>query len=253
MEDLYAAGGMGALLRELKPLLHLDCLTVTGETLGERLGRRGAAWSTARSSPRATSRSSRKGGLVALFGTLAPDGAILKRSAADPSAVRARGPRGGLHLARGSRRPHRRSRRSTSTPTTSWCCRTPARTRPRHAGGRLPADPEEARAGRRQGHGAHLGRAHERHRLRHHRAARHAGRGFRRPARRWCATATASGCRSRSGASTSWSRTRPQAPCRRGETGPEKPTRGYARLYAREILGADEGCDFAFLRPARPG
>jgi dihydroxy-acid dehydratase len=30
---------------------------------------------------------------------------------------------------------------------------------------------------------------------------------------------------------------------------PEKPARGYARLYAQEILGADEGCDFAFLRP----
>ena len=29
----------------------------------------------------------------------------------------------------------------------------------------------------------------------------------------------------------------------------EKPTRGYARLYAEEILGADGGCDFAFLRP----
>src|SRR5689334_8584620 len=37
MEDFFAAGGMGALLRELKPLLHLDCLTVTGGTLGERL------------------------------------------------------------------------------------------------------------------------------------------------------------------------------------------------------------------------
>ena len=28
-----------------------------------------------------------------------------------------------------------------------------------------------------------------------------------------------------------------------------KPSRGYARLYAQEILGADEGCDFAFLKP----
>src|SRR5437868_9535886 len=37
MEDLFAAGGIGAVLRELKPLLHLDCMTVTGETLGERL------------------------------------------------------------------------------------------------------------------------------------------------------------------------------------------------------------------------
>ena len=29
----------------------------------------------------------------------------------------------------------------------------------------------------------------------------------------------------------------------------EKPTRGYDKLYAQEILGADEGCDFTFLRP----
>jgi dihydroxy-acid dehydratase len=28
-----------------------------------------------------------------------------------------------------------------------------------------------------------------------------------------------------------------------------KPARGYARLYAQEILSADEGCDFAFLKP----
>jgi dihydroxy-acid dehydratase len=29
----------------------------------------------------------------------------------------------------------------------------------------------------------------------------------------------------------------------------EKPERGYAKLYAQEILGADQGCDFAFLKP----
>jgi dihydroxy-acid dehydratase len=29
----------------------------------------------------------------------------------------------------------------------------------------------------------------------------------------------------------------------------EEPQRGYARLYAQEILGADQGCDFAFLKP----
>jgi dihydroxy-acid dehydratase len=28
------------------------------------------------------------------------------------------------------------------------------------------------------------------------------------------------------------------------------PARGYARLYAQEILGADQGCDFAFLKPS---
>src|SRR6266545_527960 len=82
MEDFFAAGGMGALLRELKPLLHLDCLTVTGETLGERLA-------DAESYVDRTIIAAREaafepqGGLVALFGNLAPKGAILKRSAAD--------------------------------------------------------------------------------------------------------------------------------------------------------------------------
>src|SRR5207237_1347595 len=37
MEGLFAAGGIGAVMRELQPLLDLDCLTVAGETLGERL------------------------------------------------------------------------------------------------------------------------------------------------------------------------------------------------------------------------
>src|ERR1700681_2454339 len=44
MEDFFAAGGMGALLRELAPLLHLDCMTVTGETLAERLAQDGEAY-----------------------------------------------------------------------------------------------------------------------------------------------------------------------------------------------------------------
>jgi dihydroxy-acid dehydratase len=82
MEDFFAAGGLGAVLRELRDRLHLDCLTVTGETLGARLGG-DDAWVD-----RAVIRSAREpfqpvGGLVALFGSLAPGGAILKRSAAD--------------------------------------------------------------------------------------------------------------------------------------------------------------------------
>src|SRR6188474_1190733 len=44
MEDFFAAGGMGALLRELKPFLHLDCMTISGETLGQRLSHEGDEW-----------------------------------------------------------------------------------------------------------------------------------------------------------------------------------------------------------------
>ena len=83
MSDLYAAGGVGAVLRELKPLLHLDCMTVTGETLGERLAHEEGAWVDRAVVRPLSDPLAKEGGLVALFGSLAPNGAILKRSAAD--------------------------------------------------------------------------------------------------------------------------------------------------------------------------
>jgi len=84
MEDFHAAGGLGAVLRELKPLLELDCLTVSGETLRQRLDK------PLRYVDRSIIRPLESplqphGGLVALFGSLAPRGAILKRAAADPA------------------------------------------------------------------------------------------------------------------------------------------------------------------------
>jgi dihydroxy-acid dehydratase len=85
MSDLHAAGGVGAVLRELKPLLHLDCLTVTGETLGERLAHEEGAWVDRAVVRPLADPLAKEGGLVALFGSLAPNGAILKRSAADAS------------------------------------------------------------------------------------------------------------------------------------------------------------------------
>jgi dihydroxy-acid dehydratase len=82
MEDFHAAGGVGAVLHELKPQLNLDCRSVTGETLAERLRDRSDFVD------RAVIRSiddpfQRTGGLLALFGNIAPNGAILKRAAAD--------------------------------------------------------------------------------------------------------------------------------------------------------------------------
>jgi len=84
MEDLHTAGGIPAVMRELRHLLHLDCQTVTGEAIGDRI-ERAPAWVD-----RAVIRSFAEpvrpnGGLVALFGNMAPRGAILKRSAADPA------------------------------------------------------------------------------------------------------------------------------------------------------------------------
>ncbi len=83
MEDLFAAGGMGALMRELKDLLHLDAMTVTGETLGERLDADSGTWTDRAVIAERKKPLEPQGGLVALFGNLSPQGAILKRSAAD--------------------------------------------------------------------------------------------------------------------------------------------------------------------------
>ncbi|OGA40473.1 MAG: dihydroxy-acid dehydratase, partial [Betaproteobacteria bacterium RIFCSPLOWO2_12_FULL_68_19] len=83
MSDLYAAGGVGALMRELKPLLHLECMTVAGITLKEALERQ-SPWVDRAVVRTADNPVYKEGGLVALFGSLAPNGAILKRSAADP-------------------------------------------------------------------------------------------------------------------------------------------------------------------------
>jgi dihydroxy-acid dehydratase len=82
MEDFFAAGGVGALLRELKDLLHLDCMTVTGETLGQRLAQE-SGWIDRAIVAKRAAPLEPQGGLIALFGNLAPQGAILKRSAAD--------------------------------------------------------------------------------------------------------------------------------------------------------------------------
>ncbi|HUI99927.1 MAG TPA: IlvD/Edd family dehydratase [Usitatibacter sp.] len=90
MEDLHRAGGMATILRELKPLLHLGALTVTGQTLGERIEAdgRGFAQDVVRpfSSPLY-----REGGIAVLRGNLAPGGAIIKQSAADPKLMRHEG------------------------------------------------------------------------------------------------------------------------------------------------------------------
>ncbi len=90
MEDFHAAGGMGALLRELKPLLHLDTIDVTGCTLGERLGEP-LDWVDRKVIRPFADPVSKVGGLVSLKGTLAPNGAIFKRAAATPALFETEG------------------------------------------------------------------------------------------------------------------------------------------------------------------
>jgi len=82
MEDFHHAGGMATLLRELKPLLRLEAMTVTGRTLGEEIERSGAGF--AQDVVRSTANPVfPQGGIAVLQGNLAPRGAIIKQSAAD--------------------------------------------------------------------------------------------------------------------------------------------------------------------------
>jgi len=82
MEDFHRAGGMATLLRELKPLLRVEALTVTGRTLGEEIERAGPGFAqdVVRSIDNPIYR---EGGIAVLHGNLAPGGAVIKQSAAD--------------------------------------------------------------------------------------------------------------------------------------------------------------------------
>jgi dihydroxy-acid dehydratase len=86
MEHFHAAGGMATLLRELRPLLRLNALTVTGRTLGEELD------AAAPPFPQQTVRKREapiypEGGIAVLRGNLAPGGAIIKQSAASAALM----------------------------------------------------------------------------------------------------------------------------------------------------------------------
>lgn len=81
MEDLNEAGGVSAVMNELnkKNLLHTDCMTVTGKTLGENIS--GCVNKNPEVIRPIDNPYSTTGGLAVLKGNLAPDGSVVKRSA----------------------------------------------------------------------------------------------------------------------------------------------------------------------------
>lgn len=86
MDDLYRSGGMTPILRELKPLLNLDCMTITGRTLGQEIDAADPGFSQDVVKPMANPVHS--GGSIAfLKGNLAGDGAIIKQSACTPELL----------------------------------------------------------------------------------------------------------------------------------------------------------------------
>jgi dihydroxy-acid dehydratase len=249
MEDFFASGGMGALLRELKPLLHLDCMTVTGETLGERLAAEAAPYVdrsiiAARDEPYEP-----HGGLVALFGNLAPGGAILKRSTADAKLFEHEGravvfssladlaariddpsldvaPQDVLVLQNAGPHAPECMPEAGYLPIPKKLAQSGVKDMIRVSDARmsgtafgtivLHVTPDSASGGP-------LGLVRNGDRIR-----------LSVKERRIDLLVEDAELRKRAAAMKS---------------AQPKPDRGYAKLYAQEILGADEGCDFAFLRP----
>jgi dihydroxy-acid dehydratase len=81
MEDLHRAGGLTPILRELTALLDLNCLTVTGQTLGDNIAAAPKAWAQDVVKPFVTP-VYKAGAMAVLRGNLAPEGAIIKQAAA---------------------------------------------------------------------------------------------------------------------------------------------------------------------------
>jgi dihydroxy-acid dehydratase len=90
MEDFYYAGGLPALMAQMTDLLHVDCLTVNGKTLGANL--QGASLNNPEVIRRRAEPMCPSGGTVTLYGNLAPDGAVIKTSAADAHLLQHTGP-----------------------------------------------------------------------------------------------------------------------------------------------------------------
>jgi dihydroxy-acid dehydratase len=89
MEDFYYAGGLPVVLKEILPLLHGEVMTVTGKTMAENLSDAPAA---NRDIVRALDKPlNREGGTAVLYGNLAPNGAVIKQTAASPHLLRHRG------------------------------------------------------------------------------------------------------------------------------------------------------------------
>lgn len=249
MEDFFAAGGVGAVMRELRHLLHLDCLTVTGETLRERLDGDDASWADRSVIAALEEPLEPAGGLVALFGSLAPRGAILKRSAADASLFEREGK--AIVFTSLEDLASRIDRPDLDVTEDDFLVLQNAGPNSASAmpeAGYLPIPKKLAARGLKD-----MVRISD---------ARMSGTAFGTVVLHVTPDAAAGGPL---GLVRTGDRIRLSVAARRIDLlvdeaelqrrrsamppRPPAPTRGYAKLYAAEILGADEGCDFGFLKP----
>jgi dihydroxy-acid dehydratase len=244
MEDLFAAGGVGAVLRELRPLLDLDCRSVAGESLAERLA--APAGPVDRNVVRPFAEPLQpEGGLVALFGSLAPGGAIFKRSAADPKLFEKEG-RAVVFSSLEDLSARIDDPQLDVTPDDFLVLQNAGPFSPSGMpeAGYLPIPQKLARAGVKD-----MVRISD---------ARMSGTAYGSIVLHVTPDAAAGGplARVRNGDRIRLSvgerridlLVPPDDLARRPAPPPPMPERGYARLYRQEILQADRGCDFNFLR-----
>ena len=94
MEDFFYAGGIRGLMNSIRDHLHLDCMTVTGRTLGENIeGARVFNEDVIRSTENPIYG---EGSLAVLKGNLAPDGCVIKPAAMDQRFLQAYRPGAGV-------------------------------------------------------------------------------------------------------------------------------------------------------------
>jgi dihydroxy-acid dehydratase len=145
-KDLYEAGGVPVVMKELRKigLIHEDCMTATGKTMGEELDLIEREADGRVIYPPRPSRSPKTGGVVGLKGNLAPDGAIVKVAGIAPENQVFTGParvfeceedafeavkRPRLQGRRGHRHPQRGARRAARACERCWPRPRPCRVR----------------------------------------------------------------------------------------------------------------------------
>ena len=247
MEDFYYAGGLRALMAEIRDLLDLDCLTVNGKTIGENL-------EGARVMNRNVIRERAKPALrnpAAPRSSTAPSRRMARSSrpvAADPRFWQHTGPAVVFQDYDDMEARINRDDLDVDENSVLVLQNAGPAGRPGHAGVGHASDSRKAAEARRARHGAHLRCAHERHGLRHLRPARFAGELRRRPAGagpRWRPDlARHPQSQARSAGAGSGDRS---AAARNGQRPVPKDQRGYLALYREHVTQANEGCDFDFL------
>ena len=250
MEDFYYAGGLPAVLRRLGEagLLDKDAMTVNGRTIWENV-HDAACWNdeVIRPFDKALTKS---GGIAVLRGNLAPDGAVLKPSAATPALMQHKG----RAVVFENIEDYKARIDDPELDIDETCVMVLKNCGPKgYPGmaevGNMGAAAEGAEEGHHR-HGAHLRCAHERHGLWHGGAACRARGRRRRPAR-----ARARRRHDRAGCGEAQARAA-------GRQGRDRealkswkplplPAGGYQRLYVENVEGADKGADLAFLKGKR--